>query len=179
MPKRLSTPKGEITIRAAVPEDAGSIFELRLEALKAHPEAFAADVATAKARGAEAWAEQIANETKDESGTVVIALAGDKLVGMTGIGRGHWPKTRHSAIVWGVYVNPMWRGLRIAGAILEECINWSRTHDIVILKLGVVTTNEPAIHCYQRSGFTIYGTEPRSNYVNGAYYDEFLMSRLV
>lgn len=179
MTKYFSTPKGEIIIRTARPEDAASIFNLRLEALKTHPEAFAADVDMTNAKGLEAWAEQIDRETRDETGVLVIAMAGMDVIGMTGIGRGHWPKTRHSAIVWGVYVNPEWRGLRIAEALLDECIDWSRAHNIVVLRLGVVTTNAPALRCYQRSGFTIYGTEPKSNYVNGIYYDEYLMSRLI
>jgi RimJ/RimL family protein N-acetyltransferase len=48
-----------------------------------------------------------------------------------------------------------------------------------VLKLGVVTTNEAAINCYRKVGFTIYGLEPKSIQVNGSYYDEYLMARLI
>src|SRR5512136_2169888 len=179
MPKLLSTPRGDIIIRIATPEDADALFRLRVEALTIHPESFAADVEMTKARGVEAWTNQIINETKDQTGIIIIAGAEDGLVGMTGVGRGHWPKTKHSAIIWGVYVTPAWRGLRIAGAIIDESIAWSREHGILVLKLGVVTTNQATIRCYQRSGFTIYGTEPKSNYYDGAYYDEYLMARII
>jgi RimJ/RimL family protein N-acetyltransferase len=175
----ISTAKGDITIRIAMPADAPALFELRLEALAAHPEAFAADVEMTRARGAGSWADSIAKDATDESGVIFTALAGEKLVGMTGIGRGHWPKTRHSAVVWGVYVSPAWRGMRIADAILSECITWATRHGIIVLKLGVITTNQAAIRCYERAGFTIYGTDPKSNSLDGVYYDEYLMARMI
>lgn len=173
------TTKGDITIRIATPDDAPALFELRLEALSAHPEAFAADVEMTRARGAQTWAESISRDASNESGIIVIGRAGEKLIGMTGIGRGHWPKTRHSAVVWGVYVNQAWRGLRIADAFLSECITWAAKHGIVVLKLGVITTNQAAIRCYERAGFTICGTDPKSNYLDGVYYDEYIMARMI
>jgi len=179
MPQVLSTPKGDITIRIATQADATELFKLRMEALTFHPEAFAADVEMTKTRGVEAWVSQITNESKNQSGVIFIACARDELVGMTGVGRGHWPKTQHSAIVWGVYVTPAWRGQHVAEGILEECIRWAGENSIVVLKLGVVTTNQAAIHCYQHAGFTIYGTEPKSNYLDGKYYDEYLMAKLI
>ncbi|HSB67237.1 MAG TPA: GNAT family protein [Anaerolineales bacterium] len=177
--QQLSTSQGIVTIRCAVPEDAAALFDLRLEALTAHPESFAADVEMTKDRGVQAWSTEITKDAGDESGVIVVACVGDCLIGMAGIGRGHWPKTRHSAIVWGVYVTPDWRGRRIAEAILSECINWASQHGIVVLKLGVITPNQAAIHCYERIGFTIYGTDPKSNYWDGIYYDEYLMARMI
>ncbi|MCG8351950.1 MAG: hypothetical protein MI924_29640 [Chloroflexales bacterium] len=47
--------RGAITIRAAVPEDAVRLRELRLEALARHPEAFGADHALTAAESVEAW----------------------------------------------------------------------------------------------------------------------------
>jgi RimJ/RimL family protein N-acetyltransferase len=175
----VSTPNGNVTIRIATPDDATALFELRLEALSAHPEAFAADVEMTRRRGAQSWADSIANDTRDESGVIFIACEGEKLVGMSGIGRGHWPKTRHSATVWGVYVKPAWRGMRIADAIISECISWAARHGIVVLKLGVITTNQAAIRCYERAGFIVYGTDPKSIYLDGIYYDEYLMARMI
>lgn len=179
MTQHIETAKGGITIRSATAEDASGLFELRLEALSAHPEAFAADVEMTKARGVEAWAPEAAKDAREAPGVIVVASAGEKLTGMSGVGRGHWPKTQHSAFVWGVYVNRAWRGLGIAGAMLEECAAWAANHGVAVLKLGVVTSNQAAIHCYQRAGFSIYGTEPKTIYWDGAYYDEYLMAKLI
>jgi ribosomal protein S18 acetylase RimI-like enzyme len=96
---------------------------------------------------------------------------------MTGIRIGESPKTRHGAYIWGVYIRPEWRGLHIAEGLIEECAQWARQRNVVILKLGVMANNESAIRCYQRCGFTTYGHEPRTLFLQGHYYDEFLMSR--
>ncbi len=179
MSKQIITPDRSISVRIAILEDAPALYKLRLEALAAHPEAFAADVDMTRERGVSAWEEQITSCAEDQSGVIVAAYADEQLVGMTGVGRGHWPKTKHGAIVWGVYVSPAWRGLHITGAMLDECVEWSRANGVITLKLGVTTTNQAAIHSYQRAGFTIYGTEPMSALVEGIYYDEYLMARLV
>ena len=175
----LLTPKGEVTIRLALPQDADSLLELRLEALSMHPKAFAADVAMTAAEGADLWSERIADYAKAQSGAISIACAGDTLVGMAGIGRGHWPKTRHSGLIWGVYVSNEWRGLRLGDALLDQCIAWGQANGVVVVKLGVITTNTSAIRCYGRSGFTVYGIEPRVIFYNNIYYDEVLMAKLL
>jgi len=177
MAQLLSTPKGDITIRIAIPGDAVLLRELRLEALSMHPEAFAADVAMTAAEGADVWAERIADYARNESTAISIAGYAGQLIGMAGIGRGHWPKTRHSSILWGVYVSPDWRVMHIAEAIIDECITWAREHGVVVVKLGVITSNASAIRCYTRSGFTVYGTDPKSNYYDGVYFDELMMAR--
>ena len=44
-----------------------------------------------------------------------------------------------------------------------------------MMKLAVVSTNAPAIRCYEHCGFATYGTDPRVIYYNGVFYDELLM----
>jgi RimJ/RimL family protein N-acetyltransferase len=152
---------------------------LRLEALSLHPEAFAADVEMTAAEGAEIWAERIAEYAATKSSAICIAFAGDKLVGMTGIGRGHWPKTRHIATIWGVYVNQDWRGLHIGEQLLNGCTEWAIVNGVKVINLGVNISNVPAIRCYSRCGFTLYGIEPKAICHNGIYYDEMLLAKLI
>lgn len=175
----ISTPNGNITIRIATPADADALLDLRLEALSLHPEAFAADVEKTATAGAQAWIDRINEYAADQSGAMFIACAGDKVIGMTGIVRGHWPKTRHFGSIYGVYVNPDWRGKRIGDGMIDACIEWANTAGITVINLGVNTMNISAIQCYKRCGFTVYGTEPRSIYYNNTYYDEYLMVRLL
>jgi ribosomal protein S18 acetylase RimI-like enzyme len=179
MTQNRSTSKGNVIIRNATIQDAAELFDLRLEALTTQPENFAADVQMTESRGVQAWVDQLNNDARTESGVIMIARAAGELIGMAGVGRGHWPKTRHSAIIWGVYVQPAWRGLRIAEALLEGCMGWAQVHEIVVLKLGVVTTNSAAIHCYERCGFTVYGTEPKAIQIDGVFFDEYMMARTI
>lgn len=175
----LSTPKGEIIIRIATPEDAASLLQLRLEALSTDPEAFAADVEKTAADGVDAWLKLTTENARTQSGAVIIACAGADLIGMSGIDRGHWPKTRHSGTVWGVYVNPDWRGFHIGEAVVNGCVAWAMENGLTMVSLGVNTLNTDAIRCYTRCGFYLIGTRPRAAFYNSIYYDEYLMAKLL
>jgi RimJ/RimL family protein N-acetyltransferase len=174
MNRSITTARGMITIRDATPADALSYRQLRLEALQDSPIAFSADYQQNLNQPAEFWKNRLTME-EDES-TLFLAEHEGKLIGTTGVARGASPKTRHSAWIWGVYVTPDWRGVRIAEELINSCCSWAKERNIVLVKLGVAATNKPAIRCYERCGFSTYGTEPRAIFYEGKYYDEFLMS---
>jgi RimJ/RimL family protein N-acetyltransferase len=171
----ITTPYGDITIRPAQEADAQAFRALRLEALHNHPEAFSADYSVNFSQPATFWTDRL--RSLGNEGMIFFAVHTEKLIAMTGILRGNSPKSRHSANIWGVYVQPEWRGLRIADAMINQCIEWAREHEIKIIKLGVVTTNTAAIRCYERCGFQVYGTEPQAFYTNDTMYDDLLMAR--
>jgi len=168
----IATSRGTVLIREANPTDATRYRELRLSALLDSPTAFSADYQINLNHPMGFWESRL---TFDEQGILFLAEYENTLVGMTGIGRGETPKTKHGAYVWGVYVRPAWRGLHLAEALIEICADWARERGVVILKLGVMANNDSAIRCYKRCGFTVYGTEPRALFYEGQYYDEFLM----
>ena len=174
MNRSITTPLGPVLIREANLADATRYRELRLEALLDSPTAFSADYQINLGHPMSFWEGRL---TSDEHGIMFLAEHENKLIGMTGIRKGESPKTKHGAYVWGVYIRPACRGLHIAEALIENCVDWAREHDVVILKLGVMANNESAIHCYKRCGFTVYGKEPRALSYEGHYYDEFLMYR--
>ena len=175
MDKNITTPRGNVVIRQGQESDAQAYRELRLEALRNHPEAFSADYAINEQRPMTFWTERM-RSLGDENMTF-FAVHENGLIGTCGIFRGDSPKTRHSAFIVGVYVKSEWRGLRIADELISTCIEWAREHEIKILKLGVAASNTPAIRCYTRCGFTVYGVEPQAIYTNGTMYDELLMTR--
>ncbi len=177
MAELLSTPRTEIALRAAGPEDAAALRALRLEALTKHPTSFAADVERTANEADEQWAARLADYAAQRSGLISVACAGEALVGMAGLGRGHWPKTSHAGTIWGVYVQDAWRGAHVAEALLDHCAAWARAQGLTILRLGVVANNTPAIRCYARCGYQVYGLESRVIYWQGVYYDELLMAK--
>jgi RimJ/RimL family protein N-acetyltransferase len=174
MIKSFITRRGAIVIREANPADAVRFRQLRLEALQDSPIAFTADYQRNLNHPSKYW-EDLLTMQADES-TIFLAEYDNHLLGMTGIARGSSPKTRHGAWIWGVYVTPEWRGLRIADELIYSCFDWAKSRRIVLAKLGVAAVNEPAIRCYERCGFKTYGTEPRAVLYEGEYYDEYLMS---
>lgn len=179
MNQELTTRQGVLTIRPAQIQDAASLRELRLEALTSHPAAFAADYDLTQAEAADAWSERIRENAAGDKGVIYVAVTDGQLVGMTGLFRERWPKTRHSGTIWGVYVQAAWRGCGVAQGLLQGCIAWAQARGLLVMKLGVVTGNTAAIRCYARCGFRVYGIEPQVIYYDGAYYDEMLMAKLL
>ncbi len=175
MTNALTTARGSITVRVATANDAASLRELRLEALAGSPQSFAADYETSARESVEDWVERLTKNAADDNNAICVAFASDRLIGMAGVSLGRWPKTRHAAMIWGVYVNPAWRGLHVAEALIQECADWSKERGGVIVKLGVIASNAPAIRCYTRCGFNVYGVEPKVIFHNETYHDELLM----
>lgn len=170
----VKTSRGMITIREAGIADAAQFRELRLHALQNAPTAFSADYQKNVNQPASYWVDRL---ERDENSTIFLAESTQSLIGMTGIGRGQSLKTKHSAGIWGVYIRPEWRGLHLAEAMIECCIDWAKSQQVEIVKLAVVSTNTSAVRCYERCGFRIYGTEPHAIFYEDRYYDEFLMYR--
>jgi len=171
-----ANPQHAFLLRPAQPADLEALIALRLEALRTNPTAFGGDYEHSLKQPPGYWLSRFLPEPN--AGQVVVTEADDgQLLGTAGISRQMGPKTLHSASIWGIYVLPEFRGQRITGAMLEACFAWGRTHGVLIVKLGVVTDNLPAIRSYQRAGFSIYGTEPQAIFYDGRYYDEFLMCK--
>ncbi|WP_081658159.1 GNAT family N-acetyltransferase [Pontibacillus halophilus] len=62
-------------------------------------------------------------------------------------------------------------------ALLSYVEDWAVSHMITRLELHVVTANEPAIKLYNQRGFEIEGTIRNSLYIDGHYYDEYIMAK--
>jgi RimJ/RimL family protein N-acetyltransferase len=174
----ITTHRGNVTLRPARESDAGSYRDLRLEALRNHPEAFSSDHAINEAQPPSYWKGRL-RELRDDNGMIFFAIHEDRFIGMCGIYRGSSPKTRHSATIVGVYLQPGWRGLGIAEALVNACLAWGRAHEVTIAKLGVAMNNKAAIRCYARCGFTAYGVEPSALLYDGVMYDELWMAKLI
>jgi len=172
--KSIITPRGTVIIRQSNRADAANFRELRLGALLDSPTSFSMDYERASQQSIKYWEERLILD--DHESALFFAENNAHLIGMTGIVRGVSPKTRHGADIWGVYVMPQWRGLRVADEMICSCKDWAQARGIVILRLAVVATNQSAIRCYERCGFVTYGTEPRALHYEGNYYDEYLMS---
>lgn len=176
MSRLIRTSAGDVLIRKATLADVDGYRALRLEALQNHPIAFGQSYEDIVARPSSYWVERL---QPDPNLCVFFAEHEGTLIGMTGIVRPGAPKVKHSATVWGVYVNAAWRGQRIAEALIESCLDWAHANEVVIVKLAVVSDNQSAIRCYERCGFKTYGTEPQAIFHDGKYYDEYLMVRSV
>jgi ribosomal protein S18 acetylase RimI-like enzyme len=145
---------------------------IRLAALQTEPEAFGSTYAVEAVRPIAAFAERLTTST------IFGAYDGGRLVGVVGFKQEDGQKDRHKASVWGMYVEPDARGQGVGKALIEAVIGSAR--DVVEqLTLTVVQGNDAAISLYRKSGFEVYGVEPRALKSSRGYSDEVLMALML
>jgi ribosomal protein S18 acetylase RimI-like enzyme len=70
-------------------------------------------------------------------------------------------KTRHKALVVGMFVMPDWRGKGVARALMQAAIDHAASRGgITVVQLEVTHGNDPATALYESLGFQAYGIEP-------------------
>ncbi|WP_010093931.1 GNAT family N-acetyltransferase [Ornithinibacillus scapharcae] len=162
-------------IRLLEPGDAKQYYELRLEALKENPEAFA-----------QSYEEIIQNKLVVEQYEEKFRLGASynfgafkdgKLVGMVTLSPESKTKLKHKANIFAMYVTPNERGKGIAEALLEKAIQQARNMGgIKKINLTVVSINLGAKALYKKYGFKTFGIEEKALLIKNVYYDEEYMS---
>jgi ribosomal protein S18 acetylase RimI-like enzyme len=160
----------DLVVRQLAAPDAAAFRAIRLEGLQTSPEAFGSTYEAESGRSVAEFARTL------ERSYVAGAFAGEALVGVAGFYVLDGPKVRHRGNIWGVYVQGSQRGRGVGKALIINLLDHARTL-VQQVHLTVVTENAGAKALYERLGFAVYGTEPRSLRVGERYYDEHLMVR--
>lgn len=171
----MSDPNPEIIILTGA--DAPAFREIRLRGLREYPWAFGDDAVTFAARPMSFVADRI--ESARLGGGGVFAArdrGGGGMMGVVGVTPDAQLTSRHRAFLWGMIVLPEFQNRRIGRALVSHALSHCRDGgQIEQVRLGVATTNEPAIRLYRAMGFRQYGIEPRAIRTGGRDYDEYLM----
>ncbi len=138
--------------------------EYRALMLEAYEQAADAFTSTAEERSREPlawWQKRIASP--DGLTECFGTFAESSLVGTVALEYSAKPKTRHSALLIGMYIRTAWRGAGAARALLGAAIASAVAHpEIHSVRLTVTEGNEPAIRLYQSVGFVAWGTQPQA-----------------
>ena len=162
-----------ITTRLLDAADAARFQTLRLRAVDTAPTSF---LPTLDEETSVPVGEFAARITPTPAQAVFGAFDGDTLVGITGVRRDARAKVAHKATIWGVFVDPACRGRGIAQALLESATaHAAQAWQCKQLMLCVNEVNSTAERLYASQGFVRFGTEPRSLFVDGRFYDEHHM----
>ncbi|MGU7769985.1 N-acetyltransferase family protein [Burkholderia sp. MR1-5-21] len=162
-----------ITIRLLDAADAALYQPLRLLAVDTSPTSFLPTRDEEASLPIEEWAARL---RPTHAQAVFGAFDGDTLVGITGVRRDARTKIAHKATIWGVFVDPAYRGRGIAQSLLDSATaHAADVWQCRQLMLCVNEVNGTAERLYASQGFVRFGTEPRSLFVDGRFYDEHYM----
>jgi putative acetyltransferase len=123
------------------------------------------------------WRQHLAEP--DEGTYNLVAVVGDRVVGLLGLHTfPNKPRRRHAGTI-GMSLHDEWQGKGIGTALMRAGVeladNWL---NLSRLELEVYTDNEPAIRLYERFGFEREGTLRQHAFRDGGYVDAYVMARL-
>ncbi len=167
-----------ITVERITIDRFAACWELRLRALRDHPDAFGQPAEEAERLSLEdaegqfrAWWDNGDNRTFgafDRSGAQI---------GMIGVVREKRLKNAHRVSIWGVYVIPEARGRGVSGLLLDCALEYARAMPGVLqVHLTAASHDLMAIRSYERAGFVRCGRLPRVDILpDGTTIDDDLM----
>ncbi len=154
-----------LMIRPLHPGDGASFRDLRLEALRLHPDAFGSSFEEEAAQTEAEFAARIPREPPDIIFGAYRQDGSDSpaLIGMAGLYVVRKLKARHKGVLWGMYVRRAGRGQGIGAALLTRVLDHARqVARVEIVQLAVVRGNQAASALYDAAGFATYGVERRA-----------------
>lgn len=167
----------QITIRPLEREELDAWWEMRLIALRDHPDAFGSSFEWAKAQGP---AYLVDRDFRDSSGLNRIFVAFDTdgaMLATAGVFRNSG-KRSHIAVIWGVFTRQERRGQGLSKRIIATAIDHCRAFPgIRQVHISVNANNAPALHMYEAAGFVVWGREPLA--LPDGDYDELHMAILL
>ena len=159
-------------IRRLTETDAAAYREIRLEALRLHPEAFSAAFELESSEPLSFFAARLAGNA------VFAGFDGAAAMGIAGFRRDPGLKGAPTGQFSGMYVRSAARGSGLSRRLVETVIDHARRH-VEQIHLSVTAGNDPAHRLYASLGFVAYGREPRALKIDGRYFDEIAMVRIL
>lgn len=153
----------EVLIRRLTLSDAPAYRALRLRAFHDHPEAFTSSYEEEAGKPLSHAQERLALDSPAWFwGAFVLdpLLPARRLVGSVGFEQGQRLKTRHKAVVLGMFVAPEQARRGLGRALLDALLTEARASTLELLVLTVTCGNHGAEQLYLDAGFASYGIEP-------------------
>ena len=151
-----------VEIRQFEISELGLYLAIRRDALVMNPEAFGDSVAKFDARDPSIDRERFRRHVSQTDHVLVGAFDGDQCVGMTALVRNTEPEYQDRGTIWGVFVNPEYRGQKLGERMFAEVFDVAKDFDwLNEIVLSVKSDNRPAIKLYEQSAMETF--EPAEN----------------
>lgn len=169
-----------ITIGKLNPTEWQKYKDIRLQALKTNPTAFANTYEDVLTHPDEKWKEQLEQSQKKDGIIILFAMDGDKVVGMNAF---HWtnkPVTKHVAQIFGVFISPEYRGKGIGRLLMDGIISEIKKNpQFIKITLGVNAENSSALKLYESLGLKVVGKHTKELRFGDKFCDELLMEKMI
>lgn len=117
----------------------------------------------------------IVNISKMNNSCMILAWLGDQIIGIGSLEGLPSRRFSHRSSL-GVSVRKDYWGLGIGTHLIDELIEYAYQHDLEVLDLEVIISNERAIKLYQSFGFGIIGEYRNYSKVGNNSLDAYIMT---
>ncbi len=144
----------QVLIRRIAPSEWALHRDLRLRALASDPLAFGSTLAREQAYPEDLWKERTARSASSEEATTLLAIVpGDRPVGMVVAAL-----VNEAPHIFGMWVEPSWRGRGVGGRLLDEALEWTgQVRPTSEVQLEVNPNQAAAVALYESRGFVRTG----------------------
>lgn len=115
---------------------------------------------------------------KSDTKAMIVAEENGDLLGFI-IGVGNTTRRNRHSLYCVIGLIQSATGQVLGNQLLSNLEKWAKLHGITRLELTVLCHNTRAIRLYKKFGFEVEGTKRHSLKIDGEYFDEFLMSKLL
>lgn len=170
----------DVVIRPLVPLDGAAYRDLRLRALREHPDAFTSSLEEERARALSWSLKRLESDPARPHDFFLGAFVQGQLAGMVGLQGRYRAKERHNATVVGMYAAPEHAGLRLGSALLDDLlVRALALPELLQLDLTVTAGNARAEALYRRRGFVEFGRLERAIRVGDQFHAKLHMVRVL
>lgn len=153
-----------ITIRPLTVDEWELYREVRLQALQSDPGVFGGRYDDERHKSQSEWQKTLANPKE----AVFILFDGKKPIGITGIGYDRHNPADNTALMWGSWIHPDYRGRGLSSRLYQARLDWVKDKgDILFVYVGHRLSNTTSKSANQKYGFT-YTHEEMTTWPDGA-----------
>ena len=122
--------------------------------------------------------QNLENYITSPSKAIYVAENDEQLVGYAFVNTETYERTQHEAVIY-LGVKKYYQKHGVGQALINAIEAWSLNHKIRRIEATVVTENGRAVELFKGTGFQIEGELKDKLYINGRYYNEYVMAKIL